>query len=459
MVRSVDRDDLTRRYRHVRKTTEALAAPLTAEDMLLQSMPDASPTKWHLAHTTWFFEEFVLARFDPAHRWHDERWRFLFNSYYEAAGPRHPRSARGLLSRPSLDEVRAWRTRVDERMLALLTRADAAALAVVLLGTHHEEQHQELLLTDAKHALAANPLRPAYIGGGGTSDGRGEPRAPLELRTSDGRGEPRAPLELPGAAPVGGGGGAPLRWLGHEGGVTSIGHEGAGFAFDNEGPRHRVLVDSFRLASRLVTNGEYARFVEDGGYERPELWLSDGWATAIAERWKAPLYWERSADGWSVFTFRGVERLESDGPVTHASFYEADAYARWAGHRLPTESEWEIAAAARPVEGNFVESGRLSASPAEGQGNGRELQLFGDAWEWTASAYLPYPKYRPVAGALGEYNGKFMSGQMVLRGGSCLSPQAHLRASYRNFFPPHARWQMTGIRLARDAESTLTPRF
>jgi ergothioneine biosynthesis protein EgtB len=433
MVRSVDRDDLTRRYRHVRRTTEALAAPLSAEDMLVQSMPDASPTKWHLAHTTWFFEEFVLARFDPAHRRHDERWRFLFNSYYEAAGPRHPRSARGLLSRPSLDEVRAWRARVDERMLALLARADAAALAVVLLGTHHEEQHQELLLTDAKHALAANPLRPAY---------------------RDGRGEQRAPLELPGvlvASPTGVGRGAPLRWLGHEGGVTSIGYEGAGFAFDNEGPRHRVLVDPFRLASRLVTNGEYAGFVEDGGYERPELWLSDGWATAIAEGWKAPLYWERSADGWNVFTFLGVEPLESDAPVTHASFYEADAYARWATHRLPTESEWEIAAAARPVEGNFVESGRLSASPAEGQGNGREQQLFGDAWEWTASAYLPYPKYRPVAGALGEYNGKFMSGQMVLRGGSCLSPQAHLRASYRNFFPPHVRWQMTGIRLAQDA--------
>jgi ergothioneine biosynthesis protein EgtB len=387
--------------------------------MLVQSMPDASPTKWHLAHTTWFFEEFVLARFDPAHRWHDERWRFLFNSYYEAAGPRHPRPARGLLSRPSLDEVRAWRTRVDERMLALLARADVAALAVVLLGTHHEEQHQELLLTDAKHALAANPLRPAYAGRG--------------------------------AAPVGVTGATPLRWLAHEGQVASIGHEGGGFAFDNEGPRHRVLVDSFRLASRLVTNGEYARFVEDGGYQRPELWLSDGWATTIAEGWKAPLYWERSPAGWNVFTFRGVEPLETGAPVTHASFYEADAYARWAGHRLPTESEWEIAAAARPVEGNFVESGRLSASAAEGQNHDGELQLFGDAWEWTASAYLPYPKYRPAAGALGEYNGKFMSGQMVLRGGSCLSPRAHLRASYRNFFPPHVRWQMTGIRLAQDS--------
>jgi ergothioneine biosynthesis protein EgtB len=405
--------------------TEVLAAPLSAEDMLVQSMPDASPTKWHLAHTTWFFEEFVLARFDPAHRWHDERWRFLFNSYYEAAGPRHPRPARGLLSRPSLEEVRAWRMRVDERILGVIQNADETALALVLLGTHHEEQHQELLLTDAKHALAANPLRPAYAG----------------------------PAQ--GGAPAGPALAAPLRWLGHEGRVASIGHEGAGFAFDNEGPRHRVLVDSFRLASRLVTNGEYVQFMEDGGYDRPELWLSDGWATAAAEGWKAPLYWERSASGWTVFTLRGVEPLEGSAPVTHTSFYEADAFARWAGHRIPTESEWEIAASALPVEGNFVESGRLAASAACTQGsvhgNGGELQLFGDAWEWTASAYLAYPKYRPVAGALGEYNGKFMSGQMVLRGGSCLSPQAHLRASYRNFFAPHARWQMTGIRLAQDA--------
>jgi ergothioneine biosynthesis protein EgtB len=392
--------------------------------MLVQSMPDASPTKWHLAHTTWFFEEFVLARFDRDHRWHDERWRFLFNSYYEAAGPRHPRPSRGLLSRPSLDEVRTWRARVDERMLALLEGGDEAALPVILLGTHHEEQHQELILTDVKHALAANPLRPAY-------DGSREAA----------RGSPAPSVQAP----------APLDWVAHEGRVAWVGHEGPGFAFDNEGPRHRTLVDSFRLASRLVTNGEYARFVEDGGYERPELWLSDGWATATAEGWKAPLYWERAADGWNVFTLHGTEPLESAAPVTHASLYEADAYARWAGHRLPTEAEWEIAAAGHPVEGNFVESGRLSASAVDARRDGAELQLFGDAWEWTASAYLPYPKYRPLAGVLGEYNGKFMSGQMVLRGGSCLSPQAHLRASYRNFFPPHVRWQMTGIRLAQDA--------
>ncbi len=395
--------------------------------MLVQSMPDASPTKWHLAHTTWFFEEFVLARFDPAHRWHDERWRFLFNSYYEAAGPRHPRASRGLLSRPSLDEVRAWRSRVDERMLALLAAGDAGALPVTLIGTHHEEQHQELLLTDAKHALAANPLRPAYAPSA-TGDGS-------RARSDDAAG--------------------PIEWLPYEGRVAWIGHEGPGFAFDNEGPRHRVLVDSFGLASRLVTNAEYARFVEEGGYERPELWLSDGWATATAEGWKAPLYWERAGRGdgereWSVFTLRGLERLDGRAPVTHVSLFEADAYARWAGHRLPTEAEWELAATGRAVEGNFLESGRLCASEVGARGEAGPPQLFGDAWQWTASAYLPYPKYRPAAGALGEYNGKFMSGQMVLRGGSCLSPQDHLRATYRNFFPPHIRWQMTGIRLAQD---------
>ncbi len=410
----MDRDALIRRYEQVRARTEALAAPLSAEDMLLQSMPDASPTKWHLAHTTWFFEEFVLAPFDPGHRWHDERWRFLFNSYYEAAGPRHPRAARGLLSRPSLDEVRRWRARVDERMRAFLGRADAKALAVVLLGTHHEEQHQELILTDVKHALAGNPLRPAYAN---------------RQRAVDGR-------------PDGG-----LEWLSADGQVAWIGHEGSAFAFDNEGPRHRVFADAFLLASRLVTNAEYRRFIDDGGYERPELWLSDGWATATAEGWKAPLYWERAGQSWNAFTFRGVEPLADAAPVSHVSLYEADAYARWAGKRLPTEAEWEIVASGRAVEGNFVESSRLEPAPAPGGGS---LQLFGDVWEWTGSAYLPYPKFRPAAGALGEYNGKFMSGQMVLRGGSCLSPRAHLRASYRNFFPPQVRWQMSGIRLATD---------
>jgi ergothioneine biosynthesis protein EgtB len=445
---SPDRDALVRRYREVRARTEALAAPLSPEDMVVQSMPDASPTKWHLAHTTWFFEEFVLARFDPARpvEARDPRWRVLYNSYYEAAGPRHPRAARGLLSRPSVDEIRAWRARVDARMLALLAGAEPAALAITLLGTHHEEQHQELLLTDVKHALAQNPLRPAY--------------APARARSSA---SPPSPAR-------------PLGWTAFEERIALIGHDGPGFAFDNEGPRHRALVGPFSMASRLVTNEEYAAFIEDGGYRRPDLWLSDGWATVKAEGWMAPLYWERGDEGaWNVFTLRGLEPIERDAPVTHVSLYEADAYARWAGARLPTEAEWEVAGAKASrggddlgADGNFLEGGRLAAAPEADDGVSRRgpdpssghdprrddppgpRQLFGDAWEWTGSAYLPYPRFRPVEGALGEYNGKFMSGQMVLRGGSCFTPRGHLRPTYRNFFPPQARWQMTGIRLARD---------
>jgi ergothioneine biosynthesis protein EgtB len=413
----LDRDDFARRFARVRARTEALAAPLSPEDAMVQSMPDASPAKWHLAHTTWFFEEFVLSRFDRAHRWRDERWRVLFNSYYEAVGPRHARPARGVLSRPSLDEVRAWRASVDERVLALLPVAEEAALEVALLGTHHEEQHQELLLTDAQHALSCNELRPAYT-----------PR-PLEPSP----GGPDAP---------------PITWAVFAEAVAEQGHAGGGrdgFAFDNETPRHRVLVGAFRLASRLVTSGEYRAFVADGGYRRPELWLADGWAAVQGAGWGAPLYWE--ADGERAFGMRGVQALDASAPVTHVSYYEADAYARWAGARLPTEAEWERAAADRPVEGNFVDGGRLAPVRAGEEGT---TQLFGDAWEWTSSAYSPYPRFRPLEGALGEYNGKFMSGQMVLRGGSCFSPREHLRASYRNFFPPHARWQVSGIRLARD---------
>jgi ergothioneine biosynthesis protein EgtB len=422
----VDSSALARRYQRVRAKTEALAAPLSAEDMLVQSMPDASPTKWHLAHTTWFFEEFVLARFDSAHRWDDERWRVLFNSYYEAAGPRHSRLARGVLSRPSLDEVRRWRARVDEKMLTFMHGANSEALAVALLGTHHEEQHQELILTDVKHALASSPLRPSYLPAGPTATGTVPANRTLE-------------------------------WRAYEEQVALVGHDGVGFAFDNEGPRHRALVGAFSLASRPVTNREYVRFIHDGGYERPELWLSDGWATAKAEGWHAPLYWERKGESWSHFTLRGARPIDEDAPVAHASFYEADAYARWAGARLPTEQEWEVAASGRAVKGNFLESERLAPTMAfgsvetPGDSGDEVVQLFGDVWEWTASAYLPYPKFRPLQGALGEYNGKFMSGQMVLRGGSCLSPEDHLRASYRNFFPPHVRWQMTGIRLARDS--------
>jgi ergothioneine biosynthesis protein EgtB len=417
----LDRDDVARRYARVRARTEALAAPLSPEDAMVQSMPDASPAKWHLAHTTWFFEEFVLGRFEGAHRWRDPRWRVLFNSYYEGVGPRHPRPARGVLSRPSLDEVLAWRTSVDERVLAVLRGSEGeAALEVALLGTHHEEQHQELLLTDVQHALFSNELQPAYL---------------------------ERPSAVPAASAV-----SPLRWCAFDEAVVELGAPNVrprqAFAFDNETPRHRALVGAFRLASRLVTNEEYAAFVGDGGYGRSDLWLADGWAAAQANGWRGPLYWEDETPGARAFGMRGVAALDPHAPVAHISYYEADAYARWAGSRLPTEAEWERVAAGCPVEGNFVDGGRMATARAEGTG-GPE-QLFGDAWEWTASAYLPYPRFRPLEGALGEYNGKFMSGQMVLRGGSCFSSREHLRASYRNFFPPHARWQVSGIRLARD---------
>jgi ergothioneine biosynthesis protein EgtB len=416
----LERDAIARRYRSVRARTESLAGLLSAEDAMVQSMPDASPTKWHLAHTTWFFEEFVLARYQRAHRWHDERWRVLFNSYYDAVGPRHPRGTRGVLSRPSLDEVRVWRASVDDRVGAIAASGEEDALSLVMLGTHHEEQHQELVLTDAKHALSCNELRPAYT-----------------VATRPDAAAPRAA------------GAPPLRWVERREAIVQIGHDGTGFAFDNESARHAVVVASFSLASRLITNGEFASFVEDGGYDRPELWLSDGWAAAQVGAWRAPLYWERAEGGrWQVFGMRGMEDLDPDAPVVHTSFYEADAYARWAGARLPTEQEWESVAREVPVRGTFLESGSLAPLPAS-HAEGVE-QLFGDAWEWTASAYVPYPRFRVRGGALGEYNGKFMSGQMVLRGGSCFSPQGHLRATYRNFFPPATRWQVSGIRLALD---------
>jgi ergothioneine biosynthesis protein EgtB len=384
---------------------------------MVQSMPDASPAKWHLAHTTWFFEEFVLARAERSHRWQDETWRVLFNSYYEGVGPRHVRAARGVLSRPSLDEVRAWRKSVDERMVSVLATADEEVLGRALLGTHHEEQHQELLLTDIKHALWSNPLRPAYVR-------HGQP--PASHHAS-----------------------APLAWVAFDEASVEIGSDGRSFAFDNEMPRHRVLVGAFAMASRLVSNAEYAAFVDDGGYERAGLWLVEGWDLVQAGGWHAPLYWERpSQDGdWNVFGLHGLRALDRHAPVCHVSYYEADAYARWAGVRLPNENEWEMVAQGRPLQGNFVENAIYEPAPTM---DPSMAQLFGDAWEWTGSAYLPYPRFRPFQGALGEYNAKFMSGQMVLRGGSCLSPRDHLRSGYRNFFSPSARWQMSGIRLARD---------
>jgi len=410
------------RYREVRATTERLAAPLSAEDCQVQSMADASPTKWHLAHTTWFFETFVLEGRAPF----DERFGYLFNSYYEALGERVARNARGLLTRPSLDEVRDYRRRVDERLLALLERGiDDATTARVVLGLHHEQQHQELILTDIKHALGASPLLPPY------------------------RREARAPTQAEEASPLG--------WVSYAGGVVEIGRAGPGpagepFAFDNESPRHRVVVEGFRLADRPVMAGEYRAFIADGGYRRPDLWLSDGWAAVRAGGWVGPLYWSEREGSPVVFTLDGVRPVDDAAPIEHVSYYEADAYARWAGARLPSEAEWEVAAAPAPVEGNLLESGFLHpcARPATPAAAGRPAQLFGDVWEWTQSPYVAYPGFRPAAGALGEYNGKFMCNQLVLRGGSCFTPRSHVRATYRNFFPPAARWQMTGIRLASD---------
>jgi len=410
-------DALAERYTRVRRATERLASPLSPEDCVVQSMPDASPTKWHLGHTAWFFETFVLAAADPTYRPVHPSYAFIFNSYYDAVGTRHARDRRGLLTRPSLDEVRAYRGEIDRRMRPLLESSGGLA-AVIELGLHHEQQHQELLLTDIHHALAANPLRPAY-----RDDAR--------------------------ARSAGGGDAPELRWLSLPEVVGAIGHDGRGFAFDNEGPRHKVYVAPFRLASRLVTAGEYAAFIDDRGYERPELWLSDGWAARAAAEWSAPLFWERGDGGWIEYTLDGARPVDMAAPVAHVSFYEANAFARWAGARLPTEAEWEIAAEMCPVDGNFVESGALRPVPAARSSHGLS-QMFGDVWEWTASAYQPYPGYRPPPGALGEYNGKFMCNQIVLRGGSCFTPRSHIRATYRNFFPPGARWQMSGIRLADD---------
>jgi ergothioneine biosynthesis protein EgtB len=407
---------LAERFRAVRGVTDALAAPLSAEDALVQSMPDASPTKWHLAHTTWFFETFVLARAHPDRRAFDPAYGYLFNSYYEAVGPRHPRPQRGLLARPPLDDVRRYRAAIDGEVQALLERGTPdALLEVVALGLAHEEQHQELIVTDAKHALASNPLRPAYRG----------PPPPAAARPPP-----------------------PMRWVGLAGGEIAVGAADLGFAFDNERPRHAVLLRPYALASRPATCGDWLAFIGDGGYRRPDLWLSDGWAAVQREGWEAPLHWAREGSGWAQYTLGGVRPVDPSEPVAHISYFEADAFARWSGARLPTEAEWEAAAGSRPVEGRFADSGRLHPAAADGDGL---VQLFGDVWEWTASAYGPYPGFRPLPGALGEYNGKFMVNQLVLRGGSCATPSGHVRPSYRNFFYPDARWQFSGVRLARDS--------
>jgi ergothioneine biosynthesis protein EgtB len=411
------RENALQDYQRIRHDSEALCQPLQAEDCILQSIPQTSPPKWHLAHVSWFFETFLLQEFLPGYQAYHPRFRYLFNSYYEQVGPFHPRPQRGMLSRPTLEEVYAYRSWVDEHMANLILDVAEDKWPEVALrttiGLNHEQQHQELLLTDIKHNFWVNPLMPAY----------------------------RVDLPQHSASP------GPLGWSEFEGGLGSIGRQGAGFAYDNEWPRHTVFLRPWGLANRLVSNGEYAAFIDDGGYKRPELWLSDGWATVQNEKWRAPLYWLKQEGQWWHFTLGGLQPLDEQEPVAHLSYYEADAYARWAGYRLPTEQEWEFSAAEEPVEGNLRESGHLHPVPAEGAGL---QQLFGDLWEWTASPYMAYPGYRPPAGALGEYNGKFMCNQIVLRGGSCVTPQDHIRASYRNFFYPNERWQFKGLRLAKD---------
>jgi ergothioneine biosynthesis protein EgtB len=421
-ARGTDRTVARRRFDAVRHESEALASHLTPEDQSIQSMPDVSPTKWHLAHTTWFFETFILGRFDSAYRVFDPAFHYLFNSYYEAEGPRHPRPQRGMLSRPSCADVASYREHVDAAMARLIDGAPEETwretAPLVELGLHHEQQHQELILMDIKHVFSLNPLLPAYQ----------PPRR---------RG--------PGAA-------VPLEWVDFPGGLVWVGHEGEAFAFDNETPRHRVWLDPFRLTSRPVSCGEFAEFIAAGGYREPEYWLSEGWAAVQQQGWESPLYWRAAEEGWRIFTLSGEKRLDPAEPVVHVSYYEADAYAKWAGKRLPTEAEWEVAAQNATLDGNLADSRRYHPSAdSGGPGEAGQLrQLIGDVWEWTASPYIPYPRFRTVSGAIGEYNGKFMSNQMVLRGGAAVTPAGHIRTTYRNFFPHSARWAFSGLRLAED---------
>jgi ergothioneine biosynthesis protein EgtB len=413
-------ESLSTAYSRARALTSALCEPLQAEDFVVQSMPDASPAKWHLAHTTWFFEQFLLKPHLPSYRAFDPKYEYLFNSYYESLGPMHPRAQRGLLTRPGVHEIYDYREHVDTHMAKLIElRADDDRVSSLsILGLNHEQQHQELLLTDIKHLFSRNPLLPAY-------------------RSS------AAAFPAPASTT--------LRFVDIEGGIHDIGATGKHFCFDNETPRHRTLIEAFALADRPILNGEYREFIRAGGYRRPEFWLSDGWAIVKSERWTRPLYWSESLD--AEFTLAGEQALQLNAPVCHISYYEADAFARWAGARLPSEAEWEVAAAGMPAAGNLLDgdlSGNRPLHPQPSAAAPGLKQLFGDVWEWTASAYGPYPGFRAAHGALGEYNGKFMCNQLVLRGGSCATPSDHIRATYRNFFYPHARWQFTGLRLAKD---------
>jgi ergothioneine biosynthesis protein EgtB len=411
-------EDLRVRYRLVREFSEKLRETLEPEDCVVQTMPEASPVKWHLAHTSWFFETFVLKEALPNHKPIHAQYAYLFNSYYNTAGKMHCRPKRGLISRPTLRQAMEYRRQVDGIMEAVFEKPAILEkfAPVIRLGLHHEQQHQELILTDIKHVFSENPLRPVFC----------------ERST-------------PKSAPV-----ALESWSSFPAGVCEIGYKGVGFHFDNEDPHHRQFVEAFQLMPQLVTNGDYLEFIEDGGYRRPEFWLSLGWYTVNEQRWQAPLYWEKRDGSWWVFTLAGMRELDKDEPVCHVSYFEADAFARWAKARLPNEFEWEVAAADLPYAGNFAENKRFHPQSLEQTTSGQPLaQMFGDVWEWTSSSYSPYPGYSPTVGALGEYNGKFMCNQYVLRGGSCATSQSHIRKTYRNFFPPNARWQFTGIRLAR----------
>ena len=421
-VKVPDGTDLISRYRKVRALTEKLCEPLEPEDYVVQTMMDVSPTKWHLAHVTWFYETFILRKFDPDYRLLNDQYPYLFNSYYTQAGERHCRDQRGYLSRPTVREVYEYREYVDRNMIRMLERMSDSELKEVFpvfeVGLNHEQQHQELLLTDVKHVLSVNPLRPIY-----------RERENVAPNVS---------------------GSVPMRWHAIEEGVYEVGHAGSSFSYDNEEPRHRVYLQPCEIAGRLVTNAEYLEFMEDGGYQRPELWLSAGWAWIEANGWTEPFYWEKGDTPREVFTLAGRQLLNPDEPVCHVRYFEADAYARWAGYRLPTEQKWEVVAAEVPIEGNFVQDGELHPMPAKGGVDHHPEQMYGDVWEWTRSQYSPYPGFKPLEGALGEYNGKFMCNQFVLRGGSCATSADHIRPTYRNFFAPESCWQFTGIRLARD---------
>jgi ergothioneine biosynthesis protein EgtB len=415
------RQNLSERLRSSRALSLALAAPLSDEDQTVQPMDDASPTKWHLAHTTWFYEAFVLRAHLAGYRPFSDDFDYCFNSYYETKGERQPRGLRGLLTRPSAQEVRDYRAHVDKGLDRLLAKAEVSATVAELieLGINHEQQHQELLLTDILSLFAANPLRPAYL--------------------------------RPKTRPESVGGANPLAWVTFPGGIRTVGHDGSGFAYDNESPRHEVLLRPYRLADRCVTSGEWLAFMDDGGYRDPLLWLADGWGAVKTNGWEAPGYWERRDGAWQQMTLNGLVPVDERAPVAHVSYYEANAFARWAGKRLPTEFEWEVASEGYPLAGNDLATGALRPRPPPQPGEGRLAQMFGDVWEWTASAYQPYPGYRAAPGGIGEYNGKFMVSQQVLRGGSCVTPGGHIRATYRNFFFPHQRWQFMGLRLAEDA--------